>query len=330
MGIKDLANKTANVAARAVEKKADRDPRTAPVQLYDLTARMHAAEQRAEELETKLKEAEANGQQEISLDLLVEASGRKRNLSSEEFGELVENLRQNPLVTPITVRPTGTGKFEVVSGHNRVEAFRQLGKSSIPAVVQNVDNVQADINAFYANLLQPSLPDYEKYLGFSMIKRRRPDLTHEEIADMAGISRSQVTKLMAYSALPTEALEALDANVRALGATAATELAAIAKKGKHAVIVDAIKKIAAGEIDQATAVAQVTKSIASESATSKASKPHVEVRTFKQGKATYCNLRRVEKTIRIDFKDQEEAAAIEQAIADLLEKRAKEGAKPAD
>lgn len=325
MGIKDLASKTANVAARAVEKKTEREPRTAPVQLYDLTARMHAAEQRAEELEAKLKVAEANGHQELSLDKVFEATGRKRNLSNDEFNELVENLRQNPLVTPITVRPTDTGKYEIVSGHNRAEAYRQLGRTTIPAVIQNIDDAQADINAFYANLLQPSLPDYEKYLGFSMIKRRRPELTHEEIADMAGVSRSHVTKLMAFAALPSEALEALEGNVRALGANAAVEFASLAKKGKHSPVIDAIKRLAAGEIDQAAAVAQATKAITSESTPQKPARPKPEVRTFKQGKATYCNLRRVEKTIRIDFKDPEEAAAIELAITELLEERAKVG-----
>lgn len=324
MGIKDLASKTANVAARTVEKKAERDPRTAPVQIYDLTSRMHAAEQRAEELEAELKKAQAGASQELNLDLLVEAQGRKRNLSTEEFNELKENLRQNQLVTPITVRPTGTEKYEIVSGHNRVAAFRELGRSTIPAVIQNVDYDQADINAFYANLLQPSLPDYEKYLGFCMIKRQRPKMTHEDIADMAGVSRQLVTKLMAFAALPSEVLLVLDTNPGILGSKAAADLAAIAKTGKHEPIIEAVKMLAAGKVDQTSAVELATKKLKSDAAPEASAKPKAEVRSIKQGKATYCNFRRLEKTIRIDFKNEEEAAALEQEIYALIEARAKQ------
>lgn len=323
MGIKDLKAKTASVAARAVEPRGDEEPRTAPVRMYDVTQRMHDAERRATELEARLKEAEAGSTRELELDLLVEAAGRKRKLSEQEFFELVNNLRNNRLVTPITVRPTGTGKYEVVSGHNRVEAYRQLGRNTIPAVIQDIEREQADIDAFYANLLQPSLPDYEKYLGFCMIKKNRPQMTHEEIADMAGISRSLVTKLMAFSALPSDALHALESNIHALGANAANDLASLARAGKHEQVVRAVQQLAAGEIDQAAAIAQATKASTSDPKPA-AAKPKAEVRTVKQGKATFCSVRRVEKTIRLDFKSPEEAAEIEEAILALIEARAKQ------
>ena len=338
MGIKDLASKTAGISARPVEKTHDRgEPKTAPVRMYDVTTRMHAAEARAEELEAQLEEAKKTAaQQEIPLDQIVESHGRKRQLSEEEFSELVENLRNNPLVTPITVRPTGTGKYEIVSGHNRVAAFRELGREKIPAVIQDVDHVQADINAFYANLLQPSLPDYEKYLGFCMIKTRRPDLTHEQIADMAGVSRSQVTKLMAFASLPSDALRILDKNIRALSANAATDLAALVKQGKHDLVTKAVEQLVEGKINQAQAVelvssgdatvaADTASALVSPGTATKAAKPKIEPTTIKQGKATYCSMRRVDKTIRLDFKNPEEAAALEQEILALIKARVKEG-----
>lgn len=321
MGIKDLKAKTASVAARQVERTEANEIRTAPVRQYDITARMHEAERKVTELESRLKDAKAGNSQEIELDQLITAPGRKRNLSQGEFTELVENLRNNPLVTPITVRPVNDGKYEIVSGHNRVAAFRELGRASILAVVMDAEDVQADLNAFYANLLQPSLPDYEKFLGFCMIKAHRPELTHEEIADMAGISRQQVTKLMAFSALPDQGLKALEQNPRALGANAAADLASLAKAGKADQVTKAIEMLSVGEIDQATAIYQVTK--AATAPTQKSSKAKAEMRTVKQGRTTYCNLRRAEKMIRLDFKTPEEAATAEQAIYELLESIAK-------
>ncbi|RZI40337.1 ParB/RepB/Spo0J family partition protein [Herbaspirillum sp. HC18] len=331
MSIKDLKNKTASVAARHVERAPSAEPKTGPVRMYDITARMHEAERRVTELEAQLKDA--GGELELDLDLLVEKSGRKRNLSETQFQELVDNLRNNRLVTPISVRSTGTGKYEIISGHNRVQAFRQLGRKTIPAYVQDVEHKQADIDAFFANLLQPSLPDYEKYLGFCVIKRHRPHMTQEEIGDMAGISRQQVSRLMTFAALPSDALAALDQNPRALGANAAAELASIAKTGKHEAVIKAIQQLVTGELDQAKAVEQAMRTMAVKAveqamlaATPDAEKPvkqKVEPRLVKQGRGTYCSLRRTDKTIRLDFKSPEEAAAIEQAILDLIETRAK-------
>lgn len=326
MGIKDLKAKTANVAARQVERTQDDEIRTAPVRMYDITQRMHEAEKRAVELEAQLKAAQAGTQTELPLDQLVEVAGRKRNLTAQEFNELVENLRNNRLVTPITVRRTGTDKYEIVSGHNRVAAFRILGRNTIPAFIQDDDHVQADLNAFYANLLQPSLPDYEKYLGFCMIKRHHPNMTHEEIADMAGVSRQQVTRLMAFTAFPTDALAVLHQNPHALGANAAAELAMLSKAGKHNEVLKAVQQLVAGEVDQATAVEQAMRAAAPVPA-ERPTKPKVEPRVVKQGRATYCSLRRAEKTIRLDFKTPEEAAAIEQAIFDLIESMSKQGSE---
>lgn len=322
MGIKDLKAKTANVAARHVERIQDDEIRTAPVRMYDITQRMHEAEKHVAELEIELKVAQSGIKAELSLDQLVEVAGRKRNLTLQEFNELVENLRNNPLVTPITVRRLDKDKYEIVSGHNRVAAFSALHRTSIPAVIRNDDHIQADLNAFYANLLQPSLPDYEKYLGFCMIKKHHPNMTHEEIGDLAGISRQQVTRLMTFSALPTDVIEALHQNPHALGANAAAELATLAKNGRKDAVIKAVQQLVAGEIDQAEAVEQAsraTKSITEE----KPAKLKIEPRVIKQGRATYCSLRRAEKTIRLDFKTPEEAAAIEQAIFNLIESMAK-------
>lgn len=336
MSIKDLKSKTANVQARPVETRVDVEAKTAPVRQYDVTQRMHEAEKQVVELK-KLLEDEQNARTEerqrllentasieVPLSALVHVSGRKRNLTNQQFEELVENLKQNPLVTPISVRAAGTGKYEIISGHNRVKAFEKLNRTKIPAVVLEDGPVQADLNAFYANLFQPDLPDYEKYLGFCMMKRHLPDLTHEEIADKAGVSRSQVTKLMAFSSLPIDALKVLQEAPRALGANAAVELAAAANAGKHDLVVHAIHRLASGEIDQTTAVAQVAQPTATNQV-EKAKKPKIEPRVIKRGKATYCSVRRVEKTIRLDFKSPEEAAVLEQAIFDLIESLAKQG-----
>lgn len=313
--IKELAGKTAGIQPRTSEKHHDRPSKTAPVMLYDATSRMHAAEQRAEELETRLREAEKNASSfEIALNELREVPGRRRKLTEEQFAELRENLRRNDLVTPITVRPLPEGGYEIVSGHNRAAAYRELGRERIPAVVQETDSVRAEMNAFYANLLQPTLPDYEKFLGFQLICRRHPDLTQEQIGEMTGISQSLVSRLLSFGELPPEALELLEKKSAGLGATAAQNLVAYAKQGKAKEVVEAVRKIVMESVDQSTALA-----VFSQPKRETGLKREADVKSYKVGRSLLCEYRKAGTTLRLDFKTQEDVEAVHEEIQKVLE-----------
>ena len=315
---KELANKTAGIQARAPDKPAERPMKTAPVMLYDATARMHEAEKRAEELEARLREAEQRASHlSIPLDDLHEVAGRKRSLTEEQYQELRNNLRHNELVTPITVRARAEGGYEIVSGHNRVRAYRDLGRDAIAAVVHDTDVARADIHAFYANLLQPTLPDYEKYLGFKLIRQRHPERSQEQIAEMAGVSQSLLSRLLSFDELPAEAHAILVRQPNSVGASAASSLAALARQGKADKVIEAVRKIADEGVDQATAVAAAVRS--DDKPKDKAA---VEVTTYKVGKAPLCSYRRAGTTLRVDFKSAEHAEAVHAEIQKVLEQYA--------
>lgn len=314
-----LGAKTAGIKARNVEKIVDKTLKTAPAIFLNAAQRMDTAEARVEELEGMLKKADGGAQGiEISLDQLQEIDGRRRRLSEQEYAELRENLRNNELVTPITVRRRAQGGYEIISGHNRVAVYREIQRTAIAAVIRNTEEAQAGIDAFYANLLQPDLPDYEKYLGFCMIQKKRPTMSHEDIADMAGVSRSQITKLMAFSGLPENVHVLLREHVNAVGANAALEFAKLTKQGMGGHVIDAVLKIIAGELDQAQAVRFAALKVEKP----KSTKPEpITIRAGKGG-SVYCAFRRVDKVIRLEFKTSEEAEAIQKVITQVLESRA--------
>lgn len=314
-----LGAKTAGIKARTVDKQAEKPARTAPGMFLNATQRLDAAEAKVEELEAKLKDAEATGVRELPLEDLHEVGGRRRKLTAQQYNELKENLRNNPLVTPITVRKRAAGGFEIVSGNNRVSAFRELGRTGIPAAVLDSDDDQAEINAFYANLLQPDLPDYEKYAGFKRIIARHPELTHAEVAEGAGVSRSFVSQLMAFDDLPADAIAILHDKPDALGANAAQDMAALVKKGRAEAVTRAIAKLANGEIDQARAVREAAADAASKVQTAKPEPIRIKV-----GRAAYCAIQRADKVLRIQFQSAEEAEAVQGAIREVLERRASE------
>ena len=292
-----------------------RGPRTAPGQLLDLQGRYEQSQQEISNLQKLLQEG---GASELPITDLHEVAGRRRNLTAEQFKELVENLRTNPLVTPITVRQREQGGYEIISGHNRVNAYRVLERKIISAVVVVWDEAQTELSAFYANLLQPDLPDYEKYVGFSTIAARYPDLSLPEIAANAGISTAGIYRLMCYKSLPQESLEILEAHPDIVGASAAQALAKLCTEGKSVQVTGAIQKIAAGECTQSQAV---------KIAGSVPKKPRQEVSEsarIKAGKATYCDMVRTEKIVRLLFSSAEEAEAAQAVIQAALQKLARE------
>lgn len=97
-------------------------------------------------LDELAKQAEKFLEGEAVVDLdpdVVEASFVKDRLSEddEEFRALVEAIRARGQDTPILVRPHAKidGRYQVVFGHRRLRAARELGRN-VRAVVKSIDD----------------------------------------------------------------------------------------------------------------------------------------------------------------------------------------------
>jgi ParB family chromosome partitioning protein len=315
----DLAKKKKEAAATSRTEQDDQIFSTAPGKTGDLQDRRWLTN-KVDELTRDLEAARTGSQGlEIPLVDLHEVKGRRRKLTDEEYADLRENLRAHEMVTPIVVRPRAKGGYEIVSGHNRVAVYRELGRTTISAVVKNTADDQADLNAFFANLLQTNLSDYEKFLGFKMYQEKFPAIYQGEIAKKTGKSETLISRLMSFAKLPDDALKIIDANPLVLGSTAANDLAILTEKGHHKRVTLAVQKLIAGELDQQQAVKFVTLPEQAKPAIEKPAPIRISA-----GKATYCDMRRVDRVLRIEFKSPEEASLIEEAVQKVLEKRAAE------
>jgi ParB family chromosome partitioning protein len=244
MGIGDrLLAKTANVGSKPADASPPRpvnpEPRTSPGRLMDAQNRINSAQARIKELETQLEEKAAL---EVGLDSLVEVNGRRRKLTSEQFQELKNNLAQHALATPILVRALPDDRFEIVAGHNRVAAYRELGRKSIRANIASIEEGEIEFAAFFSNLLSPSLTDFEKYWNFKRLQEIS-GLSRTEISESAGLSKSHVTRIFSFDALPDAAKAALSEKPERLGSNAAQKLAALADAGKTEKVVEAIRRL---------------------------------------------------------------------------------------
>ena len=144
------------------------------------------------------------------------------------MAEMVESVQEQGVITPILVRPRNEGGgFEIISGHNRVEACRRAGIETIPATIRDLDDDTAIILMVDSNLKQrEKLLPTEKAKAFKMkmeaMKRQgaRSDLTSSQIgtklrtdqiiANEAGESRNQVQRYIRLNSLIPALQEAVD------------------------------------------------------------------------------------------------------------------------
>jgi ParB family transcriptional regulator, chromosome partitioning protein len=315
MGIGDrLLAKTANVGSKPAEpgqtRPVNTEPRTSPGRLMDAQHRINTAQARIKELEGQLQERAAL---EVPLDALVEVNGRRRKLTTEQFQELKSNLSQHALATPILVRVLPENRFEIVAGHNRVAAYRELGRQTIRANVASIDEGEIEFAAFFSNLLSPSLTDFEKYWNFKRLQELS-GLTRAAISESAGLSKSHVTRIFSFDALPEAAKAALAEKPERLGSNAAQKLAALTEAGKGEKVIEAVRRL----VDDESFTQDKAVSLATDKP--KAAAPSTTV--VRSGRKKVCEVSTRNGVVGVRFFDTDavEAEQWSRRIADFINK----------
>ncbi len=126
-----------------------------------------------------------------------------RMYTEEKMREMVESVTEFGVISPIIVRPNPNGEgYEIVSGHNRVEACRRANINQIPAIIREIDDDTAIILMVDSNLRQrDQLLPSEKAKAYQMkmdaLKRQgeRRDITSGHDGQKLGmITRDQVAE----------------------------------------------------------------------------------------------------------------------------------------
>lgn len=105
----------------------------------------------------------------ISIDLLVPFENHPfKKRDGIEQRELVESIAQNGLLEPITVRSFPAGKYEIISGHRRVEACKELGITEVPATIKEMNKDEATIAMVDSNVHREHLLPSEKAFAYKM------------------------------------------------------------------------------------------------------------------------------------------------------------------
>lgn len=158
-----------------------------------------------------------------------------RLYDGQRLDDFIKSVSEQGIITPITVRLTEDGYYEILAGHNRVNAAKAAGLNAVPAIIQNgISDEEAQIIVVESNLNQRSVKDMRLselanslYLLNEALKKKsgyRSDLSEAEtcsqienrsrtmdlIGKRHGLSQAAVARYIRVAQLLPELQDCLD------------------------------------------------------------------------------------------------------------------------
>jgi len=124
----------------------------------------------------------------------------RSHFKQSELDTLAESIRRDGVLMPILIRPQGDG-YELIAGERRWRAAQMAKLKEIPAVVRDVDDLQALELAIVENEQRDDLTPVESARAY----RRLIDefnYTQQQVAESVGVSRVQVSNMIRLLQLP--------------------------------------------------------------------------------------------------------------------------------
>ena len=113
----------------------------------------------------------------------------------EDMQKLVDSIKENGVLTNLTVRRRAEGGYEIISGHRRFHAAQLAGLDTIKVQVRDIDDDQAIIAMVDANIQREHISPMEKAKAYAMkleaIKHQgcRTDLTSGQIVQKLSVEK---------------------------------------------------------------------------------------------------------------------------------------------
>ncbi|NLI78511.1 MAG: ParB/RepB/Spo0J family partition protein [Candidatus Riflebacteria bacterium] len=126
----------------------------------------------------------------------------RRTFDQEKLRELASSIRQHGVIQPILVRRLGNG-FQIISGERRFQACKLAGISHIPAVMKEIDDREALLAGLIENIQREDLNPVEEAQAMREILLKH-GLTHDQLAEKLGRSRSALTNRLRILHLPAD------------------------------------------------------------------------------------------------------------------------------
>lgn len=118
----------------------------------------------------------------------------RKTMPQEALQELANSIRAQGIIQPIIVRSSDQG-YEIIAGERRWRAAQLVGLENIPAIVRDIPAEAAMAMALIENIQRRDLNPIEEAIALQRLLDEF-QMTHQEVAEAIGKSRTMVTNLI--------------------------------------------------------------------------------------------------------------------------------------
>lgn len=147
--------------------------------------------------------------------------------------ELAASIKAQGLIQPISVRPVGNGRYEIIAGERRWRAAQIAGLTEVPVLIREIPDEAALAMSLIENIQRENLNPLEEAAGLQRLIDEF-GFTHEQAAAAVGRSRTATTNLLRLLQLAKPAQDLLMAGDIDMGHARAILAAPKSEQGRIA------------------------------------------------------------------------------------------------
>ena len=125
----------------------------------------------------------------------------RREMDEEALNELAVSIQAQGILQPILVRKLADGKFEIIAGERRWRAAQKAELAEVPVIIKEIPDDAAMAIGLIENIQRENLNAIDEAFGLQRLVQEF-SLTHQEIAEAVGRSRTAVSNLLRLLNLP--------------------------------------------------------------------------------------------------------------------------------
>ncbi|MGE6222420.1 ParB/RepB/Spo0J family partition protein [Aeromonas media] len=124
----------------------------------------------------------------------------RKDMSQDALEDLANSIRAQGVIQPIVVRSIGENRFEIIAGERRWRASQLARLEVVPCIVKDVPDEAAVAIALIENIQREDLNAIEEAVALQRLLTEF-ELTHQQVAEAVGKSRTTVTNLLRLNQL---------------------------------------------------------------------------------------------------------------------------------
>lgn len=154
---------------------------------------------------------------EIAVELISPNPDQpRRRFDEDSLAALADSIAERGVVQPLVVRSLPGGTFELIAGERRWRAAMAAGLETVPAVVQESDELHRLETALIENMVREDLTPVEEARAVAALIEDL-GVSREEVARRVGRSRTALSNLVRLLDLPDEALDLVESGALSEG-----------------------------------------------------------------------------------------------------------------